>query len=333
MISEITQSDDIALQLGISTHTVNNHLKNIFEKTKSKSKTDVLAKFFRFSTQLMMNSQAPAPLQRPVQILFLAVTPTRGAEVAGELQKLGANTIWSSDTQVESDLALLGVDWVVKPLESIRDLGVDELVSLRRSHNLCIQLNKKQNELSLDMRQNPLAPELFALGCVGILDLDQPASELAAEIAKTIQGYSHTTIEMGLQRVGKQVKPTHQLGPLTIQRECLGSHGFYLSLNDIGKNKLSWQVGDLVSIALSLPEISGDPILLKAQIAWRRLGNDLGRLPGLGFWIESFATVEDRTRYFQAAFEFNVLWAIPPATDQFEIADEQRKQLRFPAGA
>ncbi len=333
MISEITQSDDIALQLGISTHTVNNHLKNIFEKTKSKSKTDVLAKFLRFSTQLLMNSQTPVTLQRPVQILFLAATPDHGAEVAGELQKLGANTVWSSRPLVEGVHSLLEVDWVVKPLESVRDLEVDDLVSLRRSHNLCIQLNKKQYDVDLDIKQNPLAPELFALGCVGILDLDQPAYMLAGEIAKTIQSFSHHSIKAGLERQEGQINAAYHLGPVTIQRENLGSHGFYLSLNDIGKNKLSWQVGDLVSIDLGLPEISGDPIQLVARIAWRRLSNDLGRRPGMGFWIESFASVEDRSWYFQSAFESQVLWAIPPATDQFELADEHRKQMRYPAGA
>lgn len=333
MIAEITQSEDIALQLSISTHTVNNHLKNIFEKTKSKSKTDVLAKFYGYATQSIIKAQNPSTLQRPLQILFMATNPSQGTEVAVELQKLGAQAVWSTSLNVEGGALPLNVDWVVKPFKTKNDLDIDDLVGLRRSHNLCIQLRSKLDHTSPESKHDSLVPELFALGCVGVLDAELSASTLAFEIAKTIHEFSNISLGAVPDAQEAHVKPSHQMGPIIIEQEFLGSHGFYLNLNDLGKNKLSWQVKDKVSLSLSLPFFFEEPIHLRAQVVWKRAGNDLGRPPGMGFWIQHFETSEDRRRYLQAAFECKALWAIPPATDQFEIANDGRKHVRMPTGA
>jgi len=45
LVGEITASEDIAVQLKVSRNTVRNHFQNIFQKTKTNSKTQLLACF------------------------------------------------------------------------------------------------------------------------------------------------------------------------------------------------------------------------------------------------------------------------------------------------
>src|SRR5688500_10814460 len=55
LVRHITNSEEIAKSLGISTHTVNNHLKSIFEKTGTKSKTEILSSFLRFAADRLQS--------------------------------------------------------------------------------------------------------------------------------------------------------------------------------------------------------------------------------------------------------------------------------------
>ena len=67
LIRSITNSEEIAKSLGISTHTVNNHLKSIFEKTSTKSKTEILSTFLRYAADRLQSRSLYFQVSRLVE--------------------------------------------------------------------------------------------------------------------------------------------------------------------------------------------------------------------------------------------------------------------------
>src|SRR5664279_2634536 len=59
LVNRVVSPAELGKKLGISLHTVNNHLKKILEKTNSDSKTELLADFLLFLDKQKLGSDVP----------------------------------------------------------------------------------------------------------------------------------------------------------------------------------------------------------------------------------------------------------------------------------
>jgi DNA-binding CsgD family transcriptional regulator len=330
MIREITQSEDIALELSISTHTVNNHLKNIFEKTKSRSKTDVLAKFFAFATRLLLKSYFPISFSRPYIIQVLSQDLSYGQKLGSLLAQKGARVHASSLFKQEAYLPGSQFDLVIKPINFNKDMDAEELLPVRKSHRLCIQLEKNltvsESETSGD---HLVKPELLSLGCIGIISQLESIEKTSEKILHSIGVFCPNS---------DQELPTSQtkkasIGPLHLEVSSLGTHGVFVGFDDIEKGKNQLQPGQVVDLKFLLPNQSQESIEVVALVAWRRLSPEIGKKSGFGLWFLSFQKQDDYFTYQAFIQKYQAHWALPAATDQFEELDLNAKNISLPAGA
>lgn len=330
MIREITQSEDIALELTISTHTVNNHLKNIFEKTKSRSKTDVLAKFFAYATRLLVRSYFPISFSRAYNIQILAQDLSYSQKLGVHLAQKGARVHASSLFKQESYLPGSQFDLVIKPLNFNKDMDSEELLPVRKSHRLCIQLEKNittgDNESSSEFL---IKPELLSMGCIGVISQIESLDKTTEKILDLISIFC--------PNVDRELHPSQSkkisIGPLQLDLGCLGTHGVFLNLDDIEKGKTLWQLGHIVDLKFLLPHHPHEPLEVVAIVAWKRLSPEIGKKSGLGLWFLNFPRQEDFFIYQAFIQKYQVHWALPAATDQFEELGMNPKTMSLPAGA
>jgi DNA-binding NarL/FixJ family response regulator len=111
LVRNVTNSEEIAKLLGISTHTVNNHLKSIFEKTKTKSKTEILSTFLRYAADQM---QSRSLFVRRPRILVLDQEELICDYIAQGLSERGVRAYALTDaSRVIDTISTLNIDVVV----------------------------------------------------------------------------------------------------------------------------------------------------------------------------------------------------------------------------
>ena len=330
MIREITQSEDIALELSISTHTVNNHLKNIFEKTKSRSKTDVLAKFYAYATRHILRTYDPDALMRPYRIQIISQDLSYAIRLGQKLRNKGVQVHTNSMFKQENYISGTQFDLVLKPMNFSKEMEFDDLLPLRKSHILCIQIEKNyQKQSDLASTEFLVKPELLSLGCIGTISQTETLEQTIEKISQSLRIFSPSTLHDLPDSQSKRIA----LGPIDLSTESLGTHGVFISLEELGKAKIQWQPGSIVDLRFHLPNFSPDPIDVVCIVVWRRFSPEIGRKAGIGLWFLNFPKNDDFFVYQSFVQKFKIHWAIPAATDQFEENVGHEKQVQLPAGA
>jgi len=130
LLRNVTNSEEIAKTLGISTHTVNNHLKSIFEKTSTNSKTEILACFLKFAADRMKNHKMFA--RRP-KALIIDDEESICEHIAAGLSERGMKTYTTTDPTRVIDLTTeLNLDVIICDVRMPEVDGVDLLKDLRK---------------------------------------------------------------------------------------------------------------------------------------------------------------------------------------------------------
>jgi DNA-binding NarL/FixJ family response regulator len=90
LVGRVTSSEEIATKLEVSRNTVRNHFQNIFHKTKTNSKTELLSLFIKSAMGNDSAMEGPSSLS-PLTILYIEDDTSYGDLAKRAMQKANAN--------------------------------------------------------------------------------------------------------------------------------------------------------------------------------------------------------------------------------------------------
>lgn len=132
MLGNITNSEEIASVLKISTHTVNNHLKNIFEKTGTRSKTEILALFMQFASEKLHKLKL---FSRRPYVLIIDDDEDLAVYLTQVLNEYGIKAQWTENPSEVLDLiATLNPDFIISDVRMPNINGIELLDMIRAKH-------------------------------------------------------------------------------------------------------------------------------------------------------------------------------------------------------
>jgi DNA-binding NarL/FixJ family response regulator len=285
LIRNITNSEEIAKSLGISTHTVNNHLKSIFEKTSTKSKTEILSSFLRFAADRLQSRNLF--VRRP-KVLVIDDEAMICEFVATGLRDRGLRTytLTEPDRAVEM-ISKFNVDFVVCDIRMPAMNGMDVLRQVRATYKAWPYF------IFITGYPDYSIEECMHYGAAGFiekpLDIDR--------LFRTIMGH---LVESGDEKVAllqiDASAPVVLDSPCALEADELGFGGAFLPLDPSLQKKHKLGVGTVVDVTLA-PAKSGGTLRVRGQVVWKRATKDDGLKTGVGL---KFIELSDRD---QALFE------------------------------
>ena len=285
LIRNITNSEEIAKSLGISTHTVNNHLKSIFEKTSTKSKTEILSSFLRFAADRLQSRNLF--VRRP-KVLVIDDEAMICEFVATGLRDRGLRTytLTEPDRAVEM-ISKFNVDFVVCDIRMPAMNGMDVLRQVRSTYKAWPYF------IFITGYPDYSIEECMHHGAAGFiekpLDIDR--------LFRTIMGH---LVESGDEKAAllqiDASAPVTLDAPCAIDADDLGFGGCFLPLDSAAQKKHKIGVGSVVDVTLAPSKGSGT-LRVRGQVVWKRVAKDEGLKTGIGL---KFLDLSDRD---QALFE------------------------------
>jgi FixJ family two-component response regulator len=132
LVNRIVSPAELGKKLNISLHTVNNHLKKILEKTKSDSKTELLADFLLFLEKQKMEPSLPSVKPR-VLILDDENDLTKMLQQFFHLRNIDAHTFNDPLAALDA-IRKLKIDVVVSDIRMPKLNGLNFLKEIRKLH-------------------------------------------------------------------------------------------------------------------------------------------------------------------------------------------------------
>ncbi len=282
LIRNITNSEDIAQALRISTHTVNNHLKSIFEKTNTKSKTEILSNFLRFAAE---NSQKAGLMTRKPRVLVIDDEPMISDHIDRGLTERGARVYTLNSPELALDMiSKYSIDVVVCDVRMPTVNGKDVLREVRSRYPgwpLFIFVTGFP-DYSLE--------ECHHLGAAAMLEKPLNLDTLFATISsltKDLEYFTPTDEAINLITEAYNLKP-----------EDIGFGGVFVDC-DSSVSPRKFPIGSLVEVPLTLPNYDS-PIKVKGRVVWKREKKVENLRTGVGLQIlstdETGAKIFDHAR-------------------------------------
>lgn len=270
LIRSITNSDEIAIHLGISTYTVNNHLKNIFEKTATNSKTEILSAFLRHSASSI--KKRGLFIRKP-RILIVDDEPLIGDYLVSGLQELGMQAFATTNpTQTVDLISLYNIDFVLCDIRMPEMSGLDVLKAVRKIYRSWPHL------VFITGYPDHTLEESMDYGATGFIEKPLDFDTLFRKIM------SHLTEDPNERLKILQINPTAALIIREVykpQTHHIGFGGIFLQLDAAQQNALQIQVGSSIEIRFMLPHKTHVMPML-GQVVWQRIRQDGQKLPGIG---------------------------------------------------
>jgi len=268
LIRNITSSEDIAQALRISTHTVNNHLKSIFEKTNTKSKTEILSNFLKFAAE---STQKHALMIRKPRVLIVDDEPMICDHIERGLTARGARAYTLTDPSKALDaISRHNIDVVICDVRMPQASGCDVLKNVRNQYPgwpLFIFVTGFP-DYSLE--------EILHLGGAAVLEKPVDLDLLYGAIVELTRDVEH--------------RATHEEDVSTISESChlghedIGFGGVFVDCATIPPGK--FPIGGVVELPLALPDTSV-PFKVKGRVRWKRDTQDDKLRAGVGLQILS----------------------------------------------
>jgi FixJ family two-component response regulator len=269
LIRNITNSEEIAKSLGISTHTVNNHLKSIFEKTATKSKTEILSTFLRFAADKLQNRSLF--VRRP-RVLVLDDEEMICEFVASGLTDRGMRAYSLNDpTKAVDVISKFNIDFVVSDIRMPTMSGMDVLRSVRSAYKCWpyFAFITGYPDYSLE--------ECMHNGAAGFIEKPLDIDKLFRMIMSHVAESADERIEMLDQREDAVALE----GPIKLAEGELGFGGAFLALDAAAQKKVKVSVGSLVDATVTPPGRS-EALHVRGQVAFKRIARENGLKAGLG---------------------------------------------------
>ena len=283
LIRNITNSEEIAKSLGISTHTVNNHLKSIFEKTSTKSKTEILSTFLRFAADRLQSRNL---FVRTPKVLIVDDEEMICEFVATGLRDRGMRTYSLTDpTKTVEMISKFNVDFVVCDIRMPEMNGMEVLKAVRAAYRSWpyFLFITGYPDFSLE--------ECMHYGATGFVEKPLEIDRLF----RTIMGH---LVESSDERASLlQIEPgtaTAVDGTYTLEEGDLGFGGAFLPMDVAAQKKAKVGVGSILDVTVTPPMRSrGDAMKVRGQVVWKRANKDDGLRAGVGL---RFLDVKDHDR-------------------------------------
>lgn len=259
---------EIAAELKVSPSTVNNHFKNIFLKTGTNSKSEVLSLLLRDITakfvHCRMLSRKPHVMvvddEPEICRLIHDILTDKGMVVKTFCDPIKAREALNEHRfdAVVCDIAMPGMD------------GVSLLDEIRK-------MNRYFPAVVFISGMSRYQPDfLLAKGAVAYMDKPIDFDKLFRLIMERFIEERRERIRfLGID----QMVPTTLNHTLKLSISNLGFGGAFLPVNDSVRDQL--KPGDLVSLSFDL-EGEAAPIEVKAEVVWKRASGQDGLSPGIG---------------------------------------------------
>lgn len=270
LIRNITNSEDIANSLGISTHTVNNHLKSIFEKTSTKSKTEILSSFLRYAADRLQNRSM---FVRKPRVLVIDDEAMITEFIAQGLGERGIKTYTLSEpSQALETISKYNIDFVVCDVRMPSMNGMEVLKEVRKHHRVWPYFVFVTGYPDYSME------ECMHYGAAGFiekpLDLDKLFRHIMGHLVE-----SPDEKEELLQLKG--VGPVVLDGDHELAESELGFGGAFISMEPGAQKRSRVGVGSVIELKLS-PEGWNHTLKVRGQVVWKRAAKEGELKPGLG---------------------------------------------------
>jgi FixJ family two-component response regulator len=279
LIRNITNSEEIAKSLGISTHTVNNHLKSIFEKTSTKSKTEILSTFLRFAADKMQNRGLF--VRRP-RVLVIDDEELICEFVVSGLRDRGVRAYPLTDpSKAVATISTLHIDFVVCDIRMPAMSGMDVLKAVRQAYRGWPYF------LFITGYPDYSIEECLHQGAAGFIEKPLDVDKLFRTIMSHLVESSEERYELLDLRGAEPVVIDE---PIQLGAGDLGFGGAFLPLESPLAKKPRVGVGSVVDVAVAPPSAgatSADargetPIKVRGQVIWKRAAKEGALKAGVG---------------------------------------------------
>ena len=261
MVGNVTHSEKMGTHLGITTHTVNNHLKSMFEKLTCQSKNELLGRFLEFAAKCHADRHF---FMRQARVVFFDSQPGLAEQHAATLAARGVRTLTAASVAEVMELVNTGsVDAVVTDQKGLQ-VGGDGLLSRFRGHlgkapRLILATNASDLSLAdvMDwgisaLLRTPVTPEQLFQVVMSVIVDD------AARITKLL-GLKASTLPALTVETDGSVRDVANLG----------WGGFFLPFTPRDPRRSRIEVDTIIEVNLKLPHVP-NLIAIKGYCAWRR---------------------------------------------------------------
>jgi DNA-binding NarL/FixJ family response regulator len=265
LANRITSPGELGKKLEISLHTVNNHLKKILEKTRSDSKTELLADFLMFLEKHKLQNDTPSV--RP-KVLILDDENDLTAILQQFFQMRGIESYTYNDPVTALDaIRKLKIDVVICDIRMPRMSGLNFLAEIRKLHFYepgLIFISGYPEEYELE--------SLLDLGAFAFLEKPVNLEKLHRLVWEYFYGNA--------KQDNLETEVALQLGNVNLTTNQLGFGGFFLEERYVaGKPGIKLDPGGRVELQFKLPG-SADAHRAVCEVIWKR--NAVETVPGYG---------------------------------------------------
>ncbi len=265
LVNRIVIPAELGKKLNISLHTVNNHLKKILEKTKSDSKTELLADFLLFLEKQKMEPSLPSVKPR-VLILDDENDLTKMLQQFFHLRNIDAHTFNDPFAALDA-IRKLKIDVVVSDIRMPKLNGLNFLKEIRKLHFYepgVIFISGYPEEYGIET--------LLDMGAFAFLEKPVDLEKLHRLIWEYV---------FGAKPLAETDSPvTICLGNISLHAMQLGFGGFFLNQAQLNEHPgIRLEPGSKVEIRFKLPQ-SETTHRAVCEVVWRR--PDSEQQPGYG---------------------------------------------------